>query len=179
MGLQELRRRRAERHRGPGLRLARPDDLGADDPGRQDGRGGGRARHGHPPLPRAPEGQQDVDEPDRFDLRLDAGPHLSRQDGRDAQGGRVRRGAGERLRRGRRGRRDDQGPCHPDRQGRAVPEHRGLPRRPGSPPPEQDGLSRTRSRARVRVSERQRASSAGERSEPDQSGLRSSARAAT
>ena len=31
LGLQELRRRRAVRHRGAGLRLARPDDLGADD----------------------------------------------------------------------------------------------------------------------------------------------------
>jgi isocitrate dehydrogenase len=73
LGLQELRRRRAVRHRGPGLRLARPDDQRADDPGRQDRRGRGRARHGHPPLPRAPEGQQDVDQPDRVDLRLDAG----------------------------------------------------------------------------------------------------------
>ena len=31
LGLQELRRRRAVRHRRAGLRLARPDDLGADD----------------------------------------------------------------------------------------------------------------------------------------------------
>jgi isocitrate dehydrogenase len=31
LGVQELRRRRAVRHRRPGLRLARPDDLGADD----------------------------------------------------------------------------------------------------------------------------------------------------
>ena len=31
VGVQELRRRRAVRHRGAGLRLARPDDLGADD----------------------------------------------------------------------------------------------------------------------------------------------------
>ncbi len=36
LGLQELRRRRAVRHRGAGLRLARPDDLGADHAGRQD-----------------------------------------------------------------------------------------------------------------------------------------------
>ena len=40
----------------PGLRLARPDDVGADDARRQDRRGRGRARHGDPPLPRAPEG---------------------------------------------------------------------------------------------------------------------------
>ena len=44
----------------------------ADDARRQDGRGRGRARHRHPPLPRAPEGQQDLDQPDRLDLRLDA-----------------------------------------------------------------------------------------------------------
>ena len=31
LGLQELRRRRAVRHRRAGLRLARPDDVGADD----------------------------------------------------------------------------------------------------------------------------------------------------
>ena len=74
VGVQELRRRRAVRHRGAGLRFARPDDRGADDARRQDGRGRGGARHRHPPLPRAPEGQQDVDEPDRVDLRLDAGP---------------------------------------------------------------------------------------------------------
>ena len=74
LGLQELRRRRAVRHGGPGLRLARPDDLGADDARRQDGRGRGRARHGDPPLPRAPEGPADLDQPDRLDLRLDAGP---------------------------------------------------------------------------------------------------------
>ena len=30
LGLQELRRRRAVRHRGAGIRLARADDLGAD-----------------------------------------------------------------------------------------------------------------------------------------------------
>ena len=74
LGLQELRRRRAVRHGGPGLRLARPHDLGADDARRQDRRGRGRARHGDAPLPRAPEGQADLDQPDRLDLRLDAGP---------------------------------------------------------------------------------------------------------
>ena len=40
-------------------------------PGRPDRRGRGRARHGHPALPPAPEGQADVDQPDRVDLRLD------------------------------------------------------------------------------------------------------------
>src|SRR4051794_22174282 len=34
LGVQELRRRRAVRHDRAGLRLARPDDLGADDTGR-------------------------------------------------------------------------------------------------------------------------------------------------
>ena len=51
LGLQELRRRRAVGHRGARLRLARPDDLGADVARRQDGRGRGGARHRHPPLP--------------------------------------------------------------------------------------------------------------------------------
>ena len=37
----------------------------------QDRRGRGRARHGHPPLPPAPAGQADLDQPDRLDLRLD------------------------------------------------------------------------------------------------------------
>ena len=57
-----------------GLRLARPDDLGADDAGRPHRRGRGRARHGHAPLPPAPEGQGDLDQRHRFDLRLDSGP---------------------------------------------------------------------------------------------------------
>ena len=86
LGVQELRRRRAERHGGPGLRLARPDDLGADDAGRQDDRGGGGARHGDPPLSPAPAGQADLDQPDRLDLRLDPRAHLPRQDRRHARG---------------------------------------------------------------------------------------------
>ena len=45
LGLQELRRRRAVRHYRTGLRLARPDDLGADDARRQDGRARGFTRH--------------------------------------------------------------------------------------------------------------------------------------
>ena len=110
LGLQELRRRRAVRHGGAGLRLARPDDLGADDAGRQDGRGGGGARHRHPALPAVAEGREDLDEPDRVDLRLDAGPRAPRQGGRHAGGHRVRREAGAGLRRDRRGRSDDQGP---------------------------------------------------------------------
>ena len=86
LGLQELRRRRAVRHRGAGLRLARPDDLGAGHPGRPHGRGRGRARHGDPALPPAPAGQGDVDQPDRVDLRLDPGPGAPRQAGRHPRG---------------------------------------------------------------------------------------------
>ena len=53
LGLQELRRRRAVRHGGAGLRLARPDDLGADDAGRQGGGSRSRPRHGDAPLSRS------------------------------------------------------------------------------------------------------------------------------
>ena len=35
------------------------------------GRGRGRARHRHPPLPGPPAGREDLDQPDRLDLRLD------------------------------------------------------------------------------------------------------------
>ncbi len=43
-------------------------------PGRQDRRGRGRARHRDAPLPRTSEGQGDLDQLDRLDLRLDARP---------------------------------------------------------------------------------------------------------
>ncbi len=68
----------------PGLRLARPHDLGAAHARRQDRRGRGRARHRDAPLPRAPEGRAHVHEPHRLDLRVDAGPALPRQVRRDA-----------------------------------------------------------------------------------------------
>ena len=42
-------------------------------------RGRSRARHRHPPLPHAPAGQGDLDQPDRLDLRLDRRPQVSRQ----------------------------------------------------------------------------------------------------
>jgi RNA polymerase-binding protein DksA len=109
LGLQELRRRRAVRHRGAGLRLARPDDLGADDAGRQDGRGRSRARHGDAPLSPTPEGQGDLDQLDRLDLRLDARPRPSRQARQQPRTGQVRRHAGEGLRRHGRSRLHDQG----------------------------------------------------------------------
>ena len=87
-----------------------PDDLGAAVARRQDGRGGGGARHGDPPLPRAPEGQGDLDQPDRLDLCLDARPLVPRQVRRHAAGAALRRDAGEGLRRYGRGRLHDQGP---------------------------------------------------------------------
>ena len=90
VGLQELRRRRPVRHRRPGVRLARPDDQRADERRRQDRRGRGRPRHRHPPLPPAPAGQTDFDQPDRLDLRLDPRPCRPRPDGRDAGGIGVR-----------------------------------------------------------------------------------------
>ena len=95
LGLQELRRRRAVRHRRAGLRLARPDDLGADDARRQDRRGRGRARHGHPPLPPAPEGRADLDQLGRLDLRLDRRPEAPRQARRQRRARALRRDARE------------------------------------------------------------------------------------
>ena len=50
LGLQELRRRRAVRHRRAGLRLARPDDVRAAVARRQDGGERGGARHGDAAL---------------------------------------------------------------------------------------------------------------------------------
>ncbi len=97
VGVQELRRRRAVRHRRAGLRLARPDDLGADDAGRQDGRSRSGPRHRDPPLPHAPAGQADLHQPDRVDLRLDPRPAVPRQDGRHAGRGEVRRDASRRC----------------------------------------------------------------------------------
>ena len=57
----------------------------ADDARRQDRRGRGGARHRHAPLPPAPAGQADVDEPDRVDLRVDARPAAPRPHGRHAR----------------------------------------------------------------------------------------------
>ena len=73
LGLQELRRRRAVRHGGARLRLARADDQRADDAGRQDRAGRGRARHRDPPFPPASAGARHLDQRHRLDLRLDAG----------------------------------------------------------------------------------------------------------
>ena len=120
-------------------------------PGRQDRRGRGRARHGHAPLPPAPAGQADLDQPDRLDLRLDAGPGPPRQVRRHARGHRLRRHARAGLRRDGRERADDQGPRaadQPDAPWLTTEEFlaaidanlqkaivRGLIRRPGTEPP--------------------------------------------
>ena len=98
------------RHRRPGLRLARPDDQRADDAGRQDGGSRSGARHRHAALPPAPAGQADQHQPDRDHLRLDARPDLSRQDGRHAGRGEVRRDGREGVRGSGRSRQDDEGP---------------------------------------------------------------------
>src|SRR3954449_5398924 len=138
MGMQELRRRRAVRHGRPGLRLARADDLGADDARRQDRRGRGRARDRHPPLPPAPAGQAHLDEPDRVDLRVDARPGGARPARRDARGLGVRRDARARVRRNRRGGQDDERPRVAHRPRPGVSLHPGLPRRGGRWPANRD-----------------------------------------
>ena len=103
LGLQELRRRRPVGPGRAGLRLAGPDDLSPDDARRQDGRGGGRAWHRHAPLPPAPAGQGDLDQPDRVDLRLDRRPQVPRQVRRHAGSGPAspRRSSGSASRRSR------------------------------------------------------------------------------
>ena len=69
-------------HRGAGLRVPRPDDIRVDDARWQDGRGRSSPRHRDASLPGTSEGQSDVDEPDRLDLRVDAGlTHRGRMDG--------------------------------------------------------------------------------------------------
>ena len=151
VGVQELRRRRPERCRRAGLRIARPDDVGADDARRQDRRSGGGARHRHPSLPGPPARREDLDQPDRVDLRVDEGPLVSGQDGRHARRRGVRRGARSRLRRGRRGRRDDQGPVAAHQQGRPVAHDGGLPRHPRPSPPGEDGPVPTRVGVSIRV----------------------------
>jgi hypothetical protein len=47
-----------------------------------DGRGRSGPRHRHPPLPRAPEGQGNLDQLDRVDLCLDGRAEAPRQAGR-------------------------------------------------------------------------------------------------
>ena len=104
-------------------------------------RGRGRARHGHPPLPAAPAGQGDVDQPDRVDLRLDPGPRPPRQARQHPRGHPVRRDPRAGLHRDRRERSDDQGPRAADLQGQPVAEHPGLPGGHRRQPAEGHGLS--------------------------------------
>jgi isocitrate dehydrogenase len=85
------------------------DDLGIDDAGRKNHRSRSRARHGDTPLPRTPEGQGNLDQPDRVDLRLDARARLPRQVRRHAGSGHLCRDAGKYLHRNRRSRIHDQG----------------------------------------------------------------------
>ena len=74
VGLQELRRRRAVRHGGAGLRVAGADDLHAHHARRGHHGGRGGPRHRDPALPRASARQAHLDQPHRLHLRLDAGP---------------------------------------------------------------------------------------------------------
>ena len=108
--------------------------AGAPHPRRQDLRGRGRPRDGHPPLPPAPEGRGHLDQPDRLDLRLDPGlAFRAKLDGTPevAQFATTARG---RVRQDRRGRADDQGPGHAGRGRHPVAHHRGVPRRPRHQP---------------------------------------------
>ncbi|KZS00549.1 Uncharacterized protein APZ42_003115, partial [Daphnia magna] len=109
-----------------------------------------RARHGHPPLSRAPEGQGDVDQPDRVDLRLDPRPLLPRQVRRHAGRGEVRRDAGEGLRRHGRGRLHDQGPGTADRAEPALADDQPVPRQARPEPAGRPGLTGSDRRSRGR-----------------------------
>src|SRR3954471_6849455 len=155
LGLQELRRRRAVRHRGAGLRLARPDDLGSPHPRRQDGGSRSRPRHGDPPLSRAPEGQGDLDQLDRVDLRLDPRPVAPRQARQQCRARQVRQHPGEGLRRHRRGRLHDQGPRAPGWRRPALALDNRLPRQGRREPREgAGGVSRPQFRRLGRTSSR-------------------------
>ena len=109
-------------------------------PRRQDGRSRSRARHGDPPLPRAPEGQPDFDQPDRLDLRLDPRPRRPWPHGRHPRGHRVRRDPRACLHRDGRERQDDQGPRPAGRSRPGVADHPGVPRFDRRKPSDGDGL---------------------------------------
>jgi len=74
-----------------------------------------RARDGHASLPRAPEGQGDLDQLYRLDLRVDARARPSRQARQQRRAGEILGHAGAGLRRDGRGRVHDQGPRPPRR----------------------------------------------------------------
>src|SRR6201984_993134 len=64
-------------------------------PGRQNAGRRGRPRHGDPALSRAPEGQGDLDQLDRLDLRLDPRPFAPRQARQQRGARKIRRDPGE------------------------------------------------------------------------------------
>ena len=74
------------------------------------GRGRSRARHSDAPLPASSAGETNVHEPDRVDLRVDAGPAVSRQVRRHSRCRQVCGNARAGLRRRRGIRPDDEGP---------------------------------------------------------------------
>jgi hypothetical protein len=119
VGLQELRWRRAERHRGTGLWIVGLDDQCADHPGRQDHGGRGRARHGDPPLSHASARQAHQHQPHRQHLRVDEGSGVPWEAGRQCTADRLLRQVGAGLHPYRGKRQDDQGPrrMHPRGEG--------------------------------------------------------------
>ena len=141
VGLQELRRRRDERHGLHRLRQPGHDDQRAGQPGRQL-RVRGRPRHCDPPLLPLPEGREHLHQPHGHHLRLDRRAGKAGRAGRQRGPGEVRQDPGSRLPGHPGQRRDDQGPVRPGRgrgnQARGQPGvHPRHPRQPGS----QAGLS--------------------------------------
>ncbi len=95
-------------------------------------------------YPPAPEGQGNLDQLDRLDLRLDPRPRPPRQARRQRRTGQVRVDARKRLRRYGRSRLHDQGPGAADRPRPAVALHHWLPRQDRRKPEKGHGcLSQT------------------------------------
>ncbi len=99
------------------------------------------AAHGtvDPSLPPAREGRGDLDQLDRFDLRLDPWPCPSCQARRQCRTRPLLRNTGKGLRRYRRSRLHDQGPGAPDRPRPAVALDHRLPRQDRREPEEGNG----------------------------------------
>ena len=106
------------------------------------GGGGSRPRHGDAPLPRASEGQGDLDQPHRLHLCLDPRPLVSRQVRRHARGAALRRGAGEGLRRYGGGGPHDQGSGPADQPAADLDDHDAIPRQARQQPEEGNGSNR-------------------------------------
>ena len=104
------------------------------------GRGRGRPWHRDPALPRASEGQGNLDQPDRLDLCLDPRPLVSRQVRRHARGPALRRGAGESLRRYGGSRLHDQGSGAADQPAADLDDHDAIPRQARQQPEEGSGV---------------------------------------